>query len=237
MSCLFEPHAHTSETSKCGHIPAEELVRRYKALGYSGIAITDHLHDFYLSLHPELGDDWEKYIDRYLLGYRTAKAYGERIGLDVALGAELRFPQNESDYLIYGIDEAFLYEHPFMFHTDVDSFCRQYRGEILIIQAHPFRPGCFAASPDSIHGIEVVNCNPRHDSLNTLATEYAERNPSLYRVVGSDTHRDGDEGLSAFVTEAPIRDSFDYKRAVESGEYRLRCAEFDELIVRSGFHE
>ena len=26
---LFDPHTHTAETSKCGHLPAAEVVDRY----------------------------------------------------------------------------------------------------------------------------------------------------------------------------------------------------------------
>ena len=40
---LFEMHAHTSQTSRCGEVPAEQVVNTFKNLGYDGIVITDHM--------------------------------------------------------------------------------------------------------------------------------------------------------------------------------------------------
>ena len=40
---LFDPHTHTAETSKCGHLPAAEVVDRYVRHGFSGLVVTDHL--------------------------------------------------------------------------------------------------------------------------------------------------------------------------------------------------
>lgn len=38
---LFDPHTHTAETSKCGHLPAAEVVDRYVRHGFSGLVVTD----------------------------------------------------------------------------------------------------------------------------------------------------------------------------------------------------
>src|SRR5690606_24449433 len=35
----YETHAHTAEVSRCATIPAKELVRFYKSMGYAGICI------------------------------------------------------------------------------------------------------------------------------------------------------------------------------------------------------
>ena len=32
---LYDPHTHTAETSKCGHLPAAEVVDRYVRQGYA----------------------------------------------------------------------------------------------------------------------------------------------------------------------------------------------------------
>ena len=37
-------HVHTSETSSCGQVSAQEAVRLYEQAGYDGIIITDHYH-------------------------------------------------------------------------------------------------------------------------------------------------------------------------------------------------
>ena len=100
----YEMHLHTMETSRCGHVRAVDQVRAYHKLGYQGICVTDHLHNTYIEL-MDCHDDWHECIRRYLYGYQLAKAEGQRLGMDVIFAVELRFPENESDYLIYGIDE------------------------------------------------------------------------------------------------------------------------------------
>jgi len=231
MQIKFELHLHTAETSKCGTVSARDFVRNYHSLGYDGIVVTDHLHESYISLQ-NCRDDWQECMTRYLFGYEEAKRAGDEIGLTVALGVELRFPECENDYLLYGIDEAFLRAHPYLYRTDHKSFFREFGNELLIINAHPFR-NCDEVFYDSVHGLEIVNANPRHDSRNRLALQLALEHPELYRVCGSDAHRPGDEGLSAVLFEGHITDSFDVKRAIESGKYRLWCPEFQSILKKA----
>jgi fido (protein-threonine AMPylation protein) len=63
--------------------------------------------------------------------------------------------------------------------------------QLLIAQAHPFRAGCTLADTAFLHGIEVFNGNPRHQSRNELAWEVAEKE-GLIPLWGSDFHREGD---------------------------------------------
>ena len=224
----YESHLHTQETSLCGHVAAAEQVKTYKALGYTGICVTDHLHSTYLN-SLDCRDDWKACIDRWLTGYRAAKEAGDQCGLEVILGIELRFPENESDYLIYGVDEQWIYDHPFIDRMDHQSFFDTYGKEVLIIHAHPYRH-CDEVFYTCVHGLEIANCNPRHPSRNELALKLAQENPHLYRTVGSDAHRIGDEGRAAVCFDQVIHDSFAYKAAIESGNYSLWCPEFEQIV-------
>lgn len=224
----FDMHIHTAETSKCGKVAGPDLVRIYRNNGYDGFVITDHLHETYISLQ-NCRDDWQECVTRFLFGYKEAKRAGDEIGFSVVLGAELRFPENDSDYLLYGIDEAFLRANPYLFRTDHASFFRKFGDQILIIQAHPYR-NCDVLHYHSVHGLEVFNGNPRQKNRNELALQFANENPQLYRTCGSDAHRPGDEARAAVCFENKIHDSFDVKRAVESGRYNLWCPEYDSMI-------
>ena len=224
----YELHLHTMETSRCGHVRAADQVRKYHELGYQGLCVTDHLHEQYTSL-MDCHDDWKACIDRYLYGWRLAKAAGDRLGMDVIFGAALRLPENASDYLIYGIDEKWIYEHPFVTRMDHQSFFDRFKDEVLIIHAHPYR-NCDTVYYDCVHGLEVANCNPRHDSRNHLALALAKAHPGLYRTVGSDAHRKGDEGRSAILTARRVRDSYEMKTLIESGNYTLWCPEYEDIL-------
>ncbi|MBR3178679.1 MAG: PHP domain-containing protein [Clostridia bacterium] len=227
----YELHLHTSETSHCGHVCAADQVRTYHEHGYTGLCVTDHLHMVYINSLP-CKDDWKSCMDKYLKGYRAAKAEGEKYGMDIILGAELRFPENDSDYLVYGIDEQWLYDHPYMMAVDHKAFFDKFKNEVLIIHAHPYR-NCDIVFWDSVHGLEVVNCNPRHDSRNELALQYYREHPYLIPSVGSDAHRIGDECRSALLSEKRIRDSYQMKEVLTSGQYRLWCPTYENIISES----
>ena len=175
---LFDPHTHTAETSKCGHLPAAEVVDRYVRHGFSGLVVTDHLHPEYLS-RIDTDHDWNKVIDHYLSGYRASKQRGDEVGFQVLLGAELRFPENDNDYLVYGIDEAWLRSIPYVCCMSAREFFQKFHDQVLIIHAHPYRDGNTTVFEDAIHGTEIINGNPRHDNYNDRALELARRHPEL----------------------------------------------------------
>lgn len=228
----YELHLHTDESSKCGRVPAADQIKTYHALGYQGVCVTDHLHTAQIA-HYNVPDDWTAIVDRYLVGCRAAKAAGDLLGMDVIFGVELRFPENDSDYLIYGIDEQWLYQNPWITKMDHKTFFDRYRDEVLIIHAHPYRNGNDVVFYDCVHGIEVVNCNPRHDNRNELALKLCRENPHLYRTVGSDAHQPGDEGRAAILTGERVRGSYALKDIITSGQYKNQCPEFEWIIRES----
>lgn len=188
----YEVHLHTAEVSACGQVPAADAVRLYKDLGYSGMVVTDHYYEGFFEKH--LSGSWDDAVDRYLRGYRIAFRAGERLGVAVLLGMELRFADHPNDYLVYGVTERFLYEHPRLYEMRLSAF-RQLASEegLFISQAHPFRDGMTPADPAHLDGIEVYNMNPRHNSRNDRARAYASMH-GLTMLAGSDFHQPGDEG-------------------------------------------
>ena len=185
---LFETHCHTSESSACGEIQAREVVDRYMEAGYDGLVITDHFNVWNVLERPEAaGKPWSEQVHRAFLGYRNAKeAAGDR--LTVLCASELRFRENENDYLVYGMTEEFLAAHPDIFDWGIREFSRVSRIEgFLLAQAHPFRNGMQVVSPSLLDMIEVFNGHPGHDSRNSIAQAWA-RLHGLPGISGSDCH-------------------------------------------------
>lgn len=226
---LYDPHTHTAESSRCGRLSAAEVVERYANHGFSGLAVTDHLHPEYLS-RIDTQHNWDAVMDHYLAGYHASKKRGDELGLDVILGAELRFPENDNDYLVYGIDEQWLRSNPYVCCMSAQEFFNQFQHEVLIIHAHPFREGSAPVQEGAVHGAEVVNGNPRHDNHNDRARELCRRHPEYYRLAGSDTHRDGDEARAGIILPERVQDSFAYKRMVESKAFRLWGPSFQDDV-------
>lgn len=195
MEYKYELHSHTSEVSPCGRITADDSVMMHKKVGYQGLVITDHFHREFFS---SLGDlSWSAKIDSFLKGYRSAVASGIREDIDVLLGFEIRFDDSGNDFLVYGVEDDFLYKHPDLYMADLPYLRRvtDAYGGMLIFQAHPFRKGCRPPEDLSlIDGMEVFNGNPRHNSYNFRARETAVKN-ALLLLSGSDFHMAEDLGL------------------------------------------
>lgn len=209
----FDTHVHTSEVSLCGKVSARETVHLYKEAGYDGIVITDHYTaGLFRGTSPS---EWEDAVDKYLAGYKIASEEGKRIGLNVILGIELRFEENYNDYLVYGVDEEFLKENPDLPSLGLAGFNELIRGrDILIYQAHPFRQGMIAADPDLLYGIEVYNGNPRHNSDNPLALEYA-RNNNLKMISGSDFHHVHDLARGGIILPEKVETPYELVRLLK----------------------
>ena len=159
----FDTHVHTDETSHCGKVPGEEMVRLYAEAGYSGFVMTDHYNRYSMQVHGCQTPEEE--VETFLRGYRAAKAKGDEIGFDVLLGMELQPDGAYNEYLLYGLTEEFLYAHPHIYEEDLLTLRRlATENDILIFQAHPYRPGLTRAMPGFLDGVEVFNGNPRHNS-------------------------------------------------------------------------
>ncbi len=182
----IEMHLHTAQSSVCGKVSAEDALREYARRGYDGVVITDHFSRSNFAKYS-FGSPKEK-TDVFLKGYRAAKKAGEALGLKVFLGAEMRFEANNSnDYLFYGADEEFFYEHPDLDELSFSDFLKLKPENSLVYQAHPFRNGITVTDPKKLFGVEVFNGHAGHDSRNLIALAWA-RLHKLHAISGSDAH-------------------------------------------------
>lgn len=208
-----ELHAHTSPVSMCSQIPAAELAGIYSALGYSAIAVTNHFEPSALSR------DKNEFIEYYINDYETVRREGEKLGLNVILGIELRFTTNINDYLVYGICGDDLYKIYDYLDTDIETFYKEYKNDRnVILQAHPFRDGMERAPVNSIDGIETFNVHPGHNSRVAIASKYAAEHDMLV-TCGTDYHHHGHEGLAALLSKFAPKDSYSLAALIKSRDY------------------
>lgn len=227
---LYDTHIHTIETSPCGKIPAADTVRYYADHGYTGLVITDHLHPEFLQKTDPGHKDWDHLVDLYMAGYNAAKKQGDEIGFDVIFGAEMRFIENNNDYLVYNIDEAWLRAHPYVICQTAREFFEKYKDEVLVIHAHPYRDGNQTVFEDAVHGVEMINTNPRHDNHTDLAAELCRRHPEYYIQAGSDMHQVTDRCRAGIITGRRVTNSFEYAELIRSQEHDLYAPDFPEFI-------
>jgi predicted metal-dependent phosphoesterase TrpH len=132
---------------------------------------------------------------------------------------ELRFTENENDYLVFGIDEEFVIKTSDNIEGTLENFCEHMKNEHnLIIQAHPFRGNCKAANPEYLDGVETFNMHPGQNSKNSFALKFAKEN-NLIQIAGTDFHHPGMECLTALLTKKPIENSFELSEVLKSTDY------------------
>lgn len=205
----FDTHVHCSETSPCARVPGGETARLYSRAGYQGLVVTDHYEgDFFGRL---AGLSWEAKAEAFLRGYRACREEGERLGLTVLLGMEIRLNQGPEDYLVFGLREELLLDRPELFRLSLKELAAlAERENLLIYQAHPFRKGLSRAPAALLHGMEAYNGNKRSDSRNEEALRYAEETGSPCSS-GSDFHWEEDLGRGGLLLPRPVETNADLR--------------------------
>jgi hypothetical protein len=229
MEYITELHCHSGEVSNCASATAQEIVRAYCAAGYTSLVLTNHF-SFYtfgfgnLQKFPGNPESHSDKVDFFMSGYHAlCEAAGDR--LNVILGVELRSNTDDSDYLIYGVDEYFLRSHPDLMDMPIAGVLSEvHAAGGLLVQAHPFRNHMKIQKPERLDGVEVFNGCVRHDSRNDIALLWAERY-GLLMTSGSDYHHAAkDSPNGGIVTDFPITDGHQLAEVLKSKNYRLLCA-------------
>lgn len=211
-----ELHAHTTPASTCSQITPEHMIEVYSKLGYTSIALTNHLI-------TEERDGKEK-IKSYLDDFYKTRELGKKQGINVILGAEIRFTENVNDYLIYGIDEDELITIYDMLDLGIKEFYKQYKNEKnIIIQAHPFRDMITPVEYNSVDGYEVFNLHPGHNSRIGFAAQYAKAQGGII-TAGTDYHHFNHEGMCAIITKEAVTNSVNLASILKNNDYLIEVS-------------
>jgi histidinol phosphatase-like PHP family hydrolase len=187
MSYLYETHLHTVQGSACGVSRGRDYIKRYRDSGFSGIIVTDHFFNGNTAIDRDL--PWKQWVEQFCRGYEETRNEGERAGLDVFFGWEETYKGD--DYLIYGLDRAWLMAHPESAHwSRKEQFDAVHAAGGCVVQAHPFRAAYYIKTihlaPELVDAVEIANgCN--QNEWDALASEYARR-IGLPVTAGSDIH-------------------------------------------------
>ena len=216
--CKFELHAHSHPASGCSELSPAELVERCKNAGAHGLVLTNHAV-WWMKETPK--DAW---CAQYLKDYQDTKEAGEKLGITVILGFEIRFMDTDNDYLLFGFDESFIPTVYDWMDKTAKEFYEQFHSEdVLMIQAHPNRNNMVEISRECVDGYEVFNLHPGHNSRVALASRLHAKNGGI-AVGGTDFHHRGHEGcLFTCFSEKP-QNGKDLVRLLRSGDYVFMTA-------------
>lgn len=187
MEYIYETHLHTIEGSACSDTPAKEYIEHMKAIGYSGMIVTDHFFNGNTAVPRSL--PWTEWVEQYCKGYEHALEAAKDADFDVFFGAEVCFQGDE--YLLYGIDKEWLKKTPEILDmTRPELYAAVHAIGGIMLQAHPYRERGYLntihLAPNDVDGIEGFNAeNP--DYQNALCYQYGLEHGFLMSG-GSDIH-------------------------------------------------
>ena len=224
----IELHAHTTPVSGCSDISPKEMAETYKKLGFSAVVVTNHFE--------YQNNKWEKqkYINYFLNDFEETEKYAKELGIKVYLGAEIRFTENNNDYLVFGVDKKILEEIYEYLPCGIEIFRSKYMmPDSAFIQAHPMRSGMEPVDPALLDGIEVFNMHPSHNSRVGLASLYAKESNHLIVTAGSDFHHPNmnHEGLAAIRTTHLPENTFSLAKLLKEGDFLLEIGR-ENIVLR-----
>jgi len=218
----IELHLHTKYSSGCGEMSAVDLISGYKAAGYSGIVVTDHYNrDTYHMKNIDPASPGDR-LTPFLEGYYRMKEEGEKQGIKIYRGAELRFDGSFNDYLFFNYPDSLLEDPEKVFTMGLSAFYEMHKGtDSLLIQAHPFRDHCTVSNPAYLDGMEIANMHPFHNSRNYLAQRFAGGYPHLILTGGSDCHEPRHLARGGILAEELPEDDAALVALLRSGKYNI----------------
>lgn len=224
-----ELHAHTSPVSLCSQIPAKDMAGIYASLGYNTLSITNHFEPSALKRNKK------EFLEYYINDYNIVRTEGEKLGLNVILGCEIRFTENINDYLVFGICEEDLSVMYDLLDKGIVNFYNEFKNERnVILQAHPFRDGMSLAPADSVDGVESFNMHPGHNSRLFFSSRYAAEH-NMLATCGTDFHHPGHEGAAALLSKTEVHDSYELAALIKSRDYLFDIG--GSLVLPYGDHQ
>lgn len=222
MMYRYDLHIHTAECDLAATVPAAEIVRMYHDEGYNGLVITDHCFSIFFDWFGEelAGKSHKEITERWLRGYYEARNEGEKLGMTVLPGAEVRFDGTINDYLVYGLTEDFFYNAPQMNRLkNLGELLAVLPEDVCVVQAHPFRVNMTVIDPAPLFGIEAYNGGTemyRNHLAKDLALHYGKPMTS-----GSDFHHKSHLARGGIMTRTKIETPADLVALLKNGAYSL----------------
>lgn len=215
MLYRYETHLHTCAASACGLARGRDYIPFYRDLGFHGLFVTEHFFGGNTSVDQRL--PWREQVSRFCEGYEETKTEGEKRGLQVLFGWEQAYDGDE--YLVYGLDRAWLYEHPEVKEwSRAEQYGQAHRYGGCVVQAHPFRDRSYIRriylNTACVDGVEVYNAaNPM--AVNAQAYRYS-KNLGLPMLAGSDIHSLNWPEIAGVTFSEPLKDEKDFAARIRS---------------------
>lgn len=223
----YELHMHTKEGSACGVDTVHDMIKKYKSLGYTGMAVTNHFYCGNTSVSRNQA--WSEFVMEYARAYYEGQKTAKELDFDLLFGIEQGYGDGR-EILVYGVEPEFIAERPSLREENLELWSEEIRkAGGFVAYAHPFRNREYIKDPDAVpdlkyvDGIEVHNfCNQPQDN------EKAQRifgNSGTILIAGSDMHSVNFEKANGVLLSRRARTTAELAKILLSGDFKLSIGE------------
>ncbi|MBO5090053.1 MAG: PHP domain-containing protein [Clostridia bacterium] len=219
----YDLHVHSIGASACGHDTVCEMMKRYKEIGFTGFALTNHFLHGYTGVDRSLS--WQDYVKEYSKYYYDALETAEKLDFDLIFGLEEKYDAGK-EILVYGITPETLLANPQLEAMDINIWSntvRQNGG--FIAYAHPFRNRNYIPDPYAmpdislVDGLEAYNyCNDPCD--NELAVK-TFKNSGKIIIAGGDLHSVNFNDTFGIITQNRIKNTTDLAQTLKNNQFEI----------------
>ena len=219
----YDLHVHSIGASACGHDTVCEMTKRYKEIGFTGFALTNHFLHGYTGVDRSLS--WQDYVKEYSKYYYDALETAEKLDFDLIFGLEEKYDAGK-EILVYGITPETLLANPQLEAMDINIWSntvRQNGG--FIAYAHPFRNRNYIPDPYAmpdislVDGLEAYNyCNDPCD--NELAVK-TFKNSGKIIIAGGDLHSVNFNDTFGIITQNRIKNTTDLAQTLKNNQFEI----------------
>ncbi len=219
----YDLHVHSSGASACGHNTVCEMMKRYKEIGFTGFALTNHFLHGYTGVDKSLS--WRDYVKEYSRYYFDALEAAEKLDFDLIFGLEEKYAAGK-EFLVYGITPEVLIDNPQLEAMDINIWSKTVRKNGgFIAYAHPFRNRAYIPEPYAmpdislVDGLEIYNyCNDPYG--NELAAKTFKDSGKIM-LAGGDLHSVNFNDTFGIITQNRIKNTTDLATALKNNQFEI----------------
>ena len=224
---IYDLHVHSKGGSACGISSVDDMIKRYKEIGVTGFALTNHF------LHGNTGVDrslsWQEYVKEYARSYYEALDIAQKLDFDLLFGIEEGYG-GAKEILVYGISPELLIANPQLKTKDIavwSEFVRENDG--FIAYAHPFRVRDYITDPYAmpdlsfVDGIEIYNHGNSFED-NELAVTTFKTSGKVF-IAGGDKHSTNFSQTYGIRTNQRLKTTEQLAAALKNNQFELYLGE------------
>ena len=223
----YDLHVHSIGGSGCGHDTVENMMKRFKEIGFAGFALTNHFLHGYTGVDRSL--PWCDFVKKYADYYYENLEIAQKLDFDLIFGIEEVYARGK-EVLIYGLSPEILSAHEELSAMDINIWSKVVReNNGFIAYAHPFRNRNYIPEPYTmpdislVDGIEVYN-RGNDPTDNELAIKTFENSGKIL-IAGGDLHStDFDDSFGIQVSER-IKTTEQLARVLKENNFEIYLGE------------